>query len=156
MSDTFEYNVVTRDDIVSKISRTVEEHYIMLDIVRNIELNAKQAILDDKECHIPYLGTFWHNRRHLYWDNIDKFKEAERTMNPVDFINYRKDVLAEACRNDDARKHFIAYRSINKNKYPKTYRFFVRKYGIKRADLLIGTMTLNKYNIPIGDTLVRL
>jgi hypothetical protein len=156
MGETFEFNVVTRDDVAAIASRTVEEHYLMVDIARNIELNTKNAIIAGKECHIPFFGTFRHNRRHCYWDNIDAIRKAEAELDEVDAINAKKDILAAAVKTHLLERELKAYQSINRNRYPELYKHMVRKKGVEYADLCISMCNLTKYDIPYGETLVNL
>jgi hypothetical protein len=154
-SPNYPVNIIRRADIALKVANTTKEYYQLEDIISNLELDAKEDIMADRTCHIPWVGTFWHNKRICYQRCKDKLIEAKATLDPIAYINFKKETLGVECRVFDYARRRIALSGTNAKKMPKWYKYLCKRYGVEIAKTIIA-FGIGKNTVPIGDTLVRL
>jgi hypothetical protein len=148
-SPNYALDYTTREDILSKIADSTDEWYRMDDIVRNIELTAKRCIQNDMTCHIPYMGTFRHNFKRCYTANKEKIVAARKTLDPVEFIGFRKAILRQAVIEETEKRRYKAILPAEINKNKAWYKYLLSKFPKWQAD---GFMVLfpDNFTPPIG------
>jgi hypothetical protein len=155
-SPNYPLDIVTRPEILAEIANSTEEYYIIEDIILGIETNAKQAILDDKTCNIPYLGTFMHNNMDCFFANAAKIREAKTRLDPVRFIQYKRELLGDAVRQKEWNRRVKANASGNINRFPKLYKTLCKEKGEFGAYIYMAMMPTEKKLLARGESMIVL
>jgi nucleoid DNA-binding protein len=155
-SPNYPLDIITRQDIISEIADSTEEYYMLDDIVRGIELNAKNAILENKTCNIPYLGSFRFNHRECYMKHADELKAAKPFLSEIEYIMYKKETLRNEVMLVEWNRKMKAYSNINANKFPKLYRTYVKQMGTSKARMIMAMMYLKPKTLPMGESMIVL
>jgi hypothetical protein len=155
-SPNYPLDIITRKDIISEIANSTEEYYILDDIVHGIELNAKNAILENKTCNIPYLGSFRFNHKECYTKHADELRAAKPFLSDIEYIMYKKETLRNEVMKVEWNRKMKAYSNINANKFPKLFKAHVKEAGIKKARMIMAMMYLRPKTLAMGESMIIL
>lgn len=150
MKDTFrfpnggyEFTVARKEDILECIEANITDKEVILEIVKQLEIDATNFINEGRWTGIPFLGSI----KNLEGFKMQKSKEQEALLNDAfntldrnEYVMFRHQLAVDNDTKirENRRFKYIASMSAQRNK--KLYKKLCKNYDENRAQLLIYSL----------------
>lgn len=139
MADTFKFpnggfdvTICKKQDIINCIENNIVDKDIALAIVEQCELDIANFIREGKWTGIPYIGNVRVPKSKLLESTPEQqllIEEAKETLNPKDYILFRKQLNGENCKRVKQETYYKYILSIAINRNRKLYRKLCKEKG---------------------------
>lgn len=136
----FEFTVVRKEDILETIDANIKDKEVILEIIKNLEVDATNFINKGRWTGIPYLGSIKFKKGKLMnrqKEQAELIDEAFNTLNKKDYYLFRTKLAQDNDRIIRTNRYYSWITSMAAHRNNKLYKKLVKNYSDAIAKVII-------------------
>lgn len=139
----FEFTVVHKEDIIETINANIKDKEVILEIIKNLEVDATSFINQGRWTGIPYLGSIKFKKGKLMnrqKEQAELIDEAFNTLNKKEYYLFRTKLAQENDKVIRNNRLYAWMTSLAAHRNIKLYKSLVKNYGDNIAKVMICSL----------------